>query len=736
MLRSENQEERRGPPAYNVRRARRISVSCSPASAPDTTDENSTDLGESSPNIQGRSNGWEGWIPDGGVANPMELVIDHTDLPTILEESQVPEGMPSTAAVDGICAGHDFEAMLALVADMGDTELFPPLDSAAEIDDLLFVPQPNSHLGALLSFPSSPPPELETDWLAGNCSDFPLFPPFLESTQQVDQLGASSEQTGEVFELITNTSCTPLSAAASPPSSLNPGALIPANLQSEMQAIETAMERGDTSGILTANISDQFRCAFGVFDGSFVRTLLEQLTQSDRVVGEEVIIYFASKLTALHTASETWIGRRTSLYELSNSRRRLLIMLWGNNEWSLIEVQPHIGRLTHYKCSQAGSMVSQSMEHSTCSDCITTAEHVNGLLRREGKLVPSWEYTAQNIPTELGDGALWLIWVTRLRAERASPTEPVPAGYRLTLAREFLHDFKAMQSSDSILKAGRPSNTPTQHEMSTVIEDFWTQFGNENGFGRKLWDTVQQFSARVNAKSLEPVGLERASELVQLAVSIGSPDVLLALKDCLRQVRSQLLSANASYPDTPWGTFDALRGHQRKEHLSIIGVRLGNWKLQQLKRDLEGGIDDIVDHILSGKPPSASASRKEIAERLKDKKASYWCHIVDYVGNKDPNILCLLPRTVTIGPPRWPRKFNATSYRDLPVWECKLLGELCADLRPQVLLSVDADLSKDLFYMRDPAGQYRIETLSEEQIEEQKLNSDFLVGILKKIPTD
>jgi hypothetical protein len=666
----------------------------------------------------------------------MDLVIDHTDLPTILEESQVPEGMPSTAAVDGICAGHDFEAMLALVAGMGDTELFPPLDSAAEIDDLLFVPQPNTHLGALPPFPSSPPPELETDWLAGNSSDFPLFPPFLESTQQVDQLGASSEQTGEVFELITNTSCTPLSAAASPPSSLNPGSLVPADLRSEMQAMETAMERGDTSGISTDNISDQFRCAFGVFDGSFIRTLLEQLTQSDRVVGEEVIIYFASKLTTLHTASETWIGRRTSLYELSHSRRRLLIMLWGNNEWSLIEVQPHIGRLRHYKCSQAGSVVSLSMEHSTCSDCISTAEHVNGLLRREGKLVPSWEYLVQNIPTELGYGALWLIWVTRLRAERASPTEPVPAGYRLTLARELLHDFKAMQSSDSVLKAGMPSNTPNQHEMSTVIEEFWTQFGNENGFGTKLWDTVQQFSARVNAKSLEPVGLERASELVQLAVSIGSPDVLLALKDCLRQVRSQLLSANASYPDTPWGTFDALRGHQRKEHLSIIGVRLGNWKLQQLKRDLEGGIDDIVDHVLSGKPPSASASRKEIAERLKDKKASYWCHIVDYVGNKDPNILCLLPRTVTIGPPRWPRKFNSTSYRDLPVWECKLLGELCADLRPQVLLSVDADLSKDLFYMRDPAGQYRIETLGEEQIEEQKLNSDFLVGILKKIPTD
>jgi hypothetical protein len=177
-----------------------------------------------------------------------------------------------------------------------------------------------------------------------------------------------------------------------------------------------------------------------------------------------------------------------------------------------------------------------------------------------------------------------------------------------------------------------------------------------------------------------------------------------------------------------------MRGHQRREILSAIGVRLGMWKLQQLKRESAGGIDDVVDQILSGKPASAHASRKEIAKHLKEKKASYWCHLVDYVGNKDPNILCLLPRTVAIGPPRWPKKLNATSYRDLPVWECKLLGELCVDVRPQLLLSVDADLSKDLLYLRDPAGEYRIEGISDEEIMEQNLSSDLFVGILKKIP--
>lgn len=71
--------------------------------------------------------------------------------------------MQSTIVVDGICASHDFKAMLALITDMGDTEPFPLLGSATEINDILFVPQLNTHLGALLPFPSSPPPELETD---------------------------------------------------------------------------------------------------------------------------------------------------------------------------------------------------------------------------------------------------------------------------------------------------------------------------------------------------------------------------------------------------------------------------------------------------------------------------------------------------------------------------------------------------------------------------------------------
>lgn len=51
-------------------------------------------------------------------------------------------------------------------------------------------------------------------------------------------------------------------------------------------------------------------------------------------------------------------------------------------------------------------MVLLLMEHSNCSNCITTAKYVNGLLRWEGKLVPSWEYVVQDILAEPGYGAL------------------------------------------------------------------------------------------------------------------------------------------------------------------------------------------------------------------------------------------------------------------------------------------------------------------------------------------
>ncbi|KAB8070473.1 hypothetical protein BDV29DRAFT_180865 [Aspergillus leporis] len=270
-----------------------------------------------------------------------------------------------------------------------------------------------------------------------------------------------------------------------------------------------------------------------------------------------------------------------------------------------------------------------------------------------------------------------------------------------------------------------PGNLPTPDDAPISAETYWTDFGNQNGFGTRLWDKVRQLAIKPGAKSDEPIGLYRASELVQLAVNIGSPDVLISLKECLRHLRAQLASSSHSYPETPWGTYDAYCGHQRSENLSTIGMRLSNWRLQLWKKEHTDNIEFVIDLILSGKPPSTSVSRKVIRDRLKDKKASYWCHLVDYVGNQDPNILCLLPRKATIGPPRWPKNLNSTSYRDLSVRECKLLGEVYADLRPQVLRSADKDLSKDLLYVRDPEGVYRVEDLSYEEIKEHELSSDF-----------
>ncbi|GKZ63711.1 hypothetical protein AnigIFM49718_006931, partial [Aspergillus niger] len=99
-----------------------------------------------------------------------------------------------------------------------------------------------------------------------------------------------------------------------------------------------------------------------------------------------------------------------------------------------------------------------------------------------------------------------------------------------------------------------------------------------------------------------PIGMDRASELMQLAMNIGSPDVLISLQECLRHIREQLASTSPSFSETPWGTFDAYCLHQKSQALSTIGLRLGSWKLQRLRRDHSGSHEMLADLILSEKP--------------------------------------------------------------------------------------------------------------------------------------
>ncbi|GKZ63620.1 hypothetical protein AnigIFM49718_001833 [Aspergillus niger] len=620
---------------------------------------------------------------------------------------------------------QDFGTLMEMVDNMGDTVL----NSFTPGDDHLFVPQLTPQSGPNMNLDLRPPtsPGSWEEWLAGsNTVAHPEMPIGLETpvasmnNTHSENLNGPTSATPDLHDVpeIMGLS-TDLSTSATP-SSIR----LAANLNDIAFDLEN---EGDRSQILDhISKSDIFPTTWSTFDGGFVQTLLRELVCADKPVGAATVDYFACKLAAVQTAPETWTGRWIELKELRQCPQRILLMV-DDPGYSLLEIQCQAETLIHY----IGGNTTPPEDHDHCGICPRIKEQVTQLLHLERRRTPQWNIQHQAIPTECADGS-WLLWVTRRRTKWMDAQEPVPADYRLRLAREVLHDFKAAQSSYGLLRLGLPGNLPTPDGTPVSLEAFWKGFGEHHGFRTTLWDKIGEIAARKDNNQM-PIGMDRASELMQLAMNIGSPDVLISLQECLRHIREQLASSSPSFSETPWGTFDAYCLHQKSQALSTIGLRLGSWKLQRLRRDHSGSHETLADLILNEKPHHKTVSRERIMTILKDKKAIYWCHLVEHVGNNDPNILCLLPRVVNIGPPRWHRKLNATSYRDLSLRECKILGELYTDLRSKILHTACDELSTDLLYMKDPGAYYRIEKLSPEQITQEPLTSDFFIGILQKV---
>ncbi|PYH40083.1 uncharacterized protein BP01DRAFT_361553 [Aspergillus saccharolyticus JOP 1030-1] len=668
----------------------------------------------------------------------MDVVISEEDLAAIFATELLPDHMPGDDMSPplhgfGDQYGESLETLLAMVPNIENSTTHKTVrDSPATTDDALFVPQSNAAMDFYTQPQVSPEIDIWKDLMAEpnsilNCRETQERhrTPFGDESRVSTPPYASLSPHSFVLNPTTLSDIFSLDhSVSSPPTS----ATLARNLEDFALDLEKAGL--DCQSIETICPSSRFQCSWASYDGRFVQRLLKELTTSDQAAGAATLEYFARKLTAVNTASDTWIGRLTDLKELQQCPQRLLLMSGEDEDCSLVEIQQMYGKIIHYLCRE--SVLAN--EHDTCTLCAQIRMHITQILQQQGRTNAEWDFQSQVIESVCDTSGL--IWITRRRVSWANVKESVPPGYRLDLAREVLHDFKAAQSTNGLLRAGIFGTLPTTEEDTTMsVETFWTNFGFRHGYESRLWDRIRDVATRTTEKDHMPMGITRASELVQLAINIGSPDVLISLKECMRQIRGQLIHKDTNLPETPWGTFDAYRLHQRNQTLSAIGLRLSTWKLQQLRKEHSGNLESVVDLILEGKPSSVPVSRDEVMEALKGrKKASYWSHLVDYVGNHDPNILCLLPRFVSIGPPRWHRRLNATSYRDLSVRECKILGEIYTDFRSQILRSADKSLCQDLLYMKDPGGLYRIEDLSYESITQQQLSSDFYVGILQKFP--
>lgn len=189
--------------------------------------------------------------------------------------------------------------------------------------------------------------------------------------------------------------------------------------------------------------------------------------------------------------------------------------------------------------------------------------------------------------------------------------------------------------------------------------------------------------------------------MIQLALNIASPEVYISIKACLDDGRKLHHSTGVLNTDLACEEI-GMSQPPTSEAFAAIERRLRDWKAYSMaKHNRVSG-----NHIRS---PSSRAS----VRNLRSNKGNYWDHLVQLVRGGILNILCLIPQRVTIMPPSEGTALTATSYRDLMVGDCILVGKIFKVFRPTLVASADARLIWTLSSLRGPSYQYGLERSNE-----------------------
>lgn len=430
-----------------------------------------------------------------------------------------------------------------------------------------------------------------------------------------------------------------------------------------------------------------------------MRHLLRQLIDSCSTIGDDLIDYFARKLTSLQRQSGLLVTR----WSHSNSlqiRHRTLIIIGDSADWSLIEVQLQLGIIVHYK----HCLVHVLHDDTGCHHCREISAAADKFVSTNREIVPRWKYRAEILPGLPEFYGLSLLWTLHLR-QGFGELLPTPLDYRSALLHELLVDMKAADKGS--LLPGNGSMTgharPIERGISPVagLQAFWLNFGEQQGFGTRLWNKVLQ----LNGEATHGFSLGRASELLRIALSIAAPDVLIDIKGCLREIRSWRELAQDSFKP-PWDKCDVSISAESK---CLFGIRrrISAWRSYCLKKRWK-------------------ECRRYTGHNGSREKGAYWDHLVQHVGGGNPNILCLIPRRAIIFPPSTACSLNTNSYRDLAISECKVVGRICEEFRPGVVSAIDADLRRAFFSLKEPPCRYNLEEWSNRQILGQWLSSNFV----------
>ena len=271
-----------------------------------------------------------------------------------------------------------------------------------------------------------------------------------------------------------------------------------------------------------------FRLTWGTFSGSSVRAILQKLAQPDFSANDEIINYYALKY---QKQFELWICKPSDIIQLDEIRRRVLVVILGDSvDSSIIEFNVRTGGVVHYNYLESADSFRFRHENDRCSDCNHTTVAINQWVR-SNENVPTWEFRAQTINGVPERDGLSLIWAITCLAEQTKP-RPMPPNYHLKLRDELLSDIQAACAS-ARCEEGISENlidmaADREGKKSANPEEFWVNLGQRHGFGRRLWDKLQELSAKPDPNTFKSMGHEKASKLLHMALDIASPTVFIS----------------------------------------------------------------------------------------------------------------------------------------------------------------------------------------------------------------
>ncbi|RAK89187.1 hypothetical protein BO79DRAFT_254584 [Aspergillus costaricaensis CBS 115574] len=295
----------------------------------------------------------------------------------------------------------------------------------------------------------------------------------------------------------------------------------------------------------------------------------------------------------------------------------------------------------------------------------------------------------------------------------------MPSDYRSTILYDILTDIKAAHTRSLLLGAEFTTSCPGMVTLVQIAppsdyEDFWLAFCIRHGFGTRVKDIFVELSAIT-------LGARRASRLIQLALNIGSPEVYISIKACLDDIRKLHHSTGVLNTDSACEE-NGMSQPPTSEAFAAIQRRVRDWKAYSMAKH----------NRVSGNHTRSPSSRASV-RNLRNNKGNYWDHLVQHVRGGNPNILCLITQRVTIMPPSEGTALTATSYRDLMVGDCILVGKIFKVFRPTLVASADARLIWTLSSLRGHSYQYGLERLNEGIIIQQQLSSSILLRALQRV---